>query len=300
MHNKLANRLILGTVQLGLDYGINNHIGKPTLDEALKILDQAYDAGITRLDTAEAYGNAQEIIGTFHKTGKKRFRIITKFSPKTLSKESFQEHVERSISILNADKLEAYMFHSYSDYQQFPNELIILRSLKNRNLLEKIGVSVYTNKEALQLLEKDNGIDLIQLPFNLLDNLYQRKEVLDKAKKKGVEIHARSVFLQGLFMKKRSGIDPSLNKLVPYLKVLDSLAVESKTPIEAIAIKYALQSDLIHGILFGVDSLEQLKRNISFAKDYSLSIEDLERINNIKVSEIELLNPVNWKAVSRK
>jgi uncharacterized protein len=300
MHCNTASKLILGTVQLGLDYGVNNQSGKPSLEVALKILDQAHDAGITRLDTAEAYGNAQEIIGTFHATRKKRFRVITKFSSKTLSEESFEEHVEQSIRILNIDKLEAYMFHSHSDYEQFPNELAVLRLLKKQNRLEKIGVSVYTNEEALQLMEKDNGIDLIQLPFNLLDNLYQRKKVLDKAQKKGVEIHVRSVFLQGLLMKKRSSIDPPLDKLIPYLKLLDSLAVDSRKPIEAMAINYPLQIDLIQGVLFGVDSLEQLTRNISFASDYHLSFEELVRINNIKVLEVELLNPVNWKAVGTK
>jgi aryl-alcohol dehydrogenase-like predicted oxidoreductase len=296
-----SSKLILGTVQLGLDYGINNQHGKPSIEEAVQILEYAYDSGITKLDTAEAYGNAQEIIGLFHKTKKKRFQIITKFSPKTFTKDSnFREHIEQSLRILCAESLEAYMFHSYTDYEQFMTEYDTLDLLKSENILKKIGVSVYTNRQALNLLERDNRIDLIQLPFNLLDNSFHRNEVLEKAQIKGVEIHVRSVFLQGLFMMERSSIQPPLNKLIPYLKLLDTLAQDSRKPMQAIAMNYCLQHPAILGVLFGVDSADQLRQNLRFISDYQLDKNELDIIDNIRVAEAELLNPVNWKLGSKK
>ena len=93
------------------------------------------------------------------------------------------------------------MFHSFEDFKFIiNNDSNILDNIKNSGLVKKIGVSVYSNDEIEDLLNFEN-INLIQLPYNLFDNEYQRKEILEKVKKRNIEIHTRSVFLQGLFLK---------------------------------------------------------------------------------------------------
>src|SRR5258706_13660907 len=164
-------KFILGTVQFGLPYGINNGLGKPDQHEVNSILDFAYQSGIRLLDTAEAYGDSQEVIGKYHRQSANRFEIITKFSSKRDDLPvQLKERIKRNLETLAVDSLYSYMFHSFSDfksyYQAFQSEL---RELKQTGVVQRLGVSVYTNQEIEELLKVDD-IDLIQLPFNLLDN----------------------------------------------------------------------------------------------------------------------------------
>ena len=219
----MNNKLILGTVQFGLNYGINNSIGKLTEDQVFELLETAYELGIRTLDTAEAYGNAHSIISNFHKQSKKRFNIISKYSSSNFDYPiDLVERIQVHCSNFNVNSLEGYMFHSYDDFKMnINNDPNVLDNIKNSGLVKKIGVSVYSNDEIEDLLNFKN-INLIQLPFNLFDNEYQRKEILEKAKKRNIEIHTRSVFLQGLFFK---DINTLTNCLLPLKKNLSELSL---------------------------------------------------------------------------
>ena len=116
----MSSKLILGTVQLGLNYGVNNNFGKPSKEKAFDILNSAYDEGIRTLDTAEAYGNSQEVIGSFMKDNKqKKFNIITKLKAEnTLTKGELVDHIFSNCKILNIESLEGYMFHNYNSFKK--------------------------------------------------------------------------------------------------------------------------------------------------------------------------------------
>ena len=111
----MIQKLILGTVQLGLDYGINNKSGKPSKQKSFEILHTAYDNGIRFLDTAEAYGESQKIIGEFQKLNpNKKFSIITKLNANRQLKENeLTELVKKNCTTLHSSKLYCYMFHNY-------------------------------------------------------------------------------------------------------------------------------------------------------------------------------------------
>jgi aryl-alcohol dehydrogenase-like predicted oxidoreductase len=129
MINKI-HKLILGTVQFGIDYGINNPAGKPNEVEVEKILMRAYEAGIRCLDTAEAYGTAHHIIGNFHRKHPDfRFDIITKI-PANFN-GSFSAKIESYLSELNVDSLKSFLFHSFDSYRKNKQEVVKLNSLKN-------------------------------------------------------------------------------------------------------------------------------------------------------------------------
>lgn len=291
MHN---NKIILGTVQFGLDYGINNKVGKPTCDTIKKILDLAYEKNIRFLDTAEAYGDSQEQIGNYHLNSLNAFNVITKFS--TSRKDlpnNISERIKSNLNKLKVESLYSYMFHSYSDYKiyysLFKKEIL---SMKKEGLIKKIGVSLNSNEEIEDVLKCDD-IDLIQLPFNLLDNNNQRKKILIKTKEMGVEIHTRSVFLQGLFFKKVKSLEGNLKSLEIYLKQLHELTSEN-LKINDIALNYAIKQPFIDAVIIGVDNTSQLNLNLeSVNKSVPKSI--LKYINSIKVNEKEMLNPFNWK-----
>lgn len=291
----MKSKLILGTVQFGLNYGINNTIGKMSEDKVFELFENAYDLGIKTLDTAEAYGNAHSVISNFHKQSKKRFNIISKYSSSNFNYPiDLVDRIQVHCSNFNVNSLEGYLFHSYNDFKMnINNDPNILEKIKNSGLVKKVGVSVYLNDEIEDLLNFKN-IDLIQLPFNLFDNEYQRREILEKAKKRNIEIHTRSVFLQGLFFKDINTLTSCLLPLKNNLSELSLILKNNNLSIESLALNYALNKTYVDKVLIGVDSLEQLKNNIKATEnDFDKSI--YEKIDCIQIKNTKLLNPSYWK-----
>ena len=290
---RVIDKLILGTVQFGLDYGVNNTIGKASSANVKEILDAATQHGVSLLDSAESYGDSHEKIGEYHKKSSNSFQVITKFSPARLDlPTNIIERVHTNLKTLNVESLYSYMFHSYSDYKKFyPNFKKDLEFLRKKNFIKKIGVSLYTNKEFEDVL-KNNDIDLIQLPFNLFENSSRKKDVILKAKSKEFEIHARSIFLQGLFFKKIDTIKGKLLPLKPQLEKLALIKTKYNISTERLALQYVLQKQYIDKVLIGVDSVEQLINNIKISSE-TIKIPS-EEIDKINVINNKLLNPVNW------
>jgi aryl-alcohol dehydrogenase-like predicted oxidoreductase len=287
----MSNSLILGTVQFGLNYGINNSSGKPEPNQVFEILEKAADLGIKTLDTADAYGNASELIGIFFSNSQTRFDINTKF--KVEKSKTIEEQLYNSLKILNTDCINVYFYHSFQEMIDFPDTLISLKKLKSKLLIRKIGVSVYDNHEFKTAIQTPE-IDVIQLPFNLLDNLNQRGILLKEAKSRGKEIQVRSIFLQGLFFKKVTDLPKLLLPLAPYLNTINNISQENNITVEALALSYPLSQPTIDYVLLGVDNIEQLERN-SLHAAFKPKDNVTEKINAIHVTETELLYPKNWK-----
>jgi aryl-alcohol dehydrogenase-like predicted oxidoreductase len=288
----LIEKLILGTAQFGLDYGINNTSGKKSISEVDVILKHAYSCGITTLDTAEVYGDAHKLIGSFHSRFPSNIFKVTTKTPKINESSSVENKVKDYLDVMKLKSISTFMFHSYDAYLGFQKNKEGLKRLKNTGLVGGIGVSVYTNQEALSLLN-DDLVEVIQLPFNLLDNLNQRGECLRKIKAKGKEVQIRSVFLQGLFFKNNIDKRSCVNKLTKELDLLRSIANRYEISLSQMALMYCLQQENIDNIIIGVDSLSQLSENISLSKK-PLRNDLLEEINNIFVTDSKLLNPSLW------
>ncbi len=288
----MINKLILGTVQFGLNYGINNTIGKLDKVEVFKLLKIAYNKGIRFLDTAELYGDAHEIIGDYHKKNyNNKFRVITKF-PNNIEINRTEDKVLKYLEILDIKSISVIMFHSFDSFKSNYKVLKLLNELKKNGIIDNIGVSVYTNSQLENLLNEDL-ISVVQLPFNLLDNLNFRGDLLYKLKIKGKSIHTRSVFLQGLFFKKINDQTPIVQKLKNELKFLNKLITQSNCSMEELALSYSLNQENIDNVIIGVDSISQLNDNLE-AASFVMNEETLKQINNIKVKNIELLNPSLW------
>jgi aryl-alcohol dehydrogenase-like predicted oxidoreductase len=284
-------KLILGTVQFGLNYGINNTNGKVSLKNSLEILECAFDNGIEILDSAEAYGNAHEIIGIFHNENpNKRFKVITKL-PNQIN-DDIVKKVDEYLNELNITQLDTLMFHNYNSYKDNIESFIILKKLREEKKIKLLGVSVYTNDEIESvILNKD--IDVIQLPFNLLDNINLRQDILEKAKSKGKIIHTRSALLQGLFFKDKNDLNINVQKLKRELTLLSNISKRDNTSISELALSYCLKQKLIDKVLIGVDSKAQLIDNLKTV-NHSLNHKTINSINSIKVKNIDLLNPSLW------
>jgi len=283
----MTDKLILGTVQFGLNYGINNSQGKPQKENVFQILYYAYESGIRCLDTAELYGNSHDLIGEFHKLNpSKKFNIITKFP------HEFDGNITKKINNyldqLAVNHLHAILFHSFDSYIKHRGQLN-----KKINNINSVGVSVYTNKQIEEVID-DTNIDIIQVPFNLFDNINLRGKLLDKAKSKNKIIHTRSAFLQGLFFMNKDNPSEVRSKLEKELDFISSVSLKHSISIGSLALNYCLKQPNIDGVLIGVDSLDQLKENISYSKN-KISHQFIYDINTIKIENIDILNPSLWK-----
>jgi len=286
----MNNKLILGTAQFGSKYGINNSAGKPTEKEVFEILDLAAEQNIESLETANAYGDSIEQIGLYHQQRKNLFKILSKF--KNVKAGGLYELTQNSLNKLQIPNFEVYSYHSFENYIKHPYLKDELLLLKSKGLIKKIGISIYTNEE-LQLVIHDKTIDVIQFPYNLLDNHNRRGVYLEQAKPNNKEIHVRSVFLQGLFFMNEGSIPVKLIRLKPYLKEIHSFCKKEAITIQALALSYAVYNKQIDQVLLGVENREQLIKNIESISDLKSAFDYINQYINVK--EIELLNPVFWK-----
>lgn len=281
----MLDKISLGTVQFGLEYGINNTIGQTRKDEVSKILRRCKEVGIKHIDTAAAYGSAENVIGEVIQSEglSNSFHITTKYKSDRINGLSLS--TRESLQKLRAEKLHCQMFHSYQDFKN-------IEDFTKPDSVDKIGVSVYTNEELLDSLENIN-VRVVQCPFNLLDNDSIRGGTLVKAKEKGIEIQVRSAFLQGLFFMDRNSLPLALKELKSHLELLDRICFENEISMSELALGYCLSKDYIDKVVIGVDSLEQLNLNIEAIKT-PLPEFIIEEIDKIKVINQTLLNPTNW------
>lgn len=288
----MTNKLILGTVQMGLNYGVNNHSGKISFSDSCAILLEAHETGIEILDTAETYGNAHQVIGNFHKLHPEiKFKVITKV-PADIVIDLIHSKVLEYIHHLNIDKIEVLMFHSFDSYNQNRNKLRDLEILKDKGYINHIGVSVYTN-EQIETLLLDDIITVVQLPFNLLDNYSLRGNLINQLKSKGKIIHTRSVFLQGLFFKNLNDENSIVQMLHFELEQLNQLINQLNCSMEEISLSYCLNQKNIDNVIIGVDSIDHLNTNIN-ASSYKIDDNTIKKINCIKIKDLDLLNPSLW------
>ena len=273
-------KLVLGTVQFGLQYGVNS-AGRPTQEAVKGILNEATKGGITTLDTSSAYGNSEEVLGESIATPE-QFKIVSKY-PK--GETPVGEMFNSSLMRLKVDKLYGYLLHHFEVYKNNPKVWDEFVALKESGRVQKIGFSLYTPEELEFILNNDSPFDLIQVPFNIFDKKFL--PYMKELHEKGVEIHVRSTFLQGLFFKDRNALPEKLLPMKKYLLQLDDFSKKTGLSISEIALNYNLQNPYIDGVLIGVDNVEQLQMNLNSVKNTPIDIE-------IEVKEQELLNPVNW------
>jgi aryl-alcohol dehydrogenase-like predicted oxidoreductase len=286
----MVNKIILGTVQFGINYGINNSSGKISTDNAWEILNFSNLNGITQLDTAASYGDSEQVIGKYLKNNiDKEFKIISKLF---LKNQTLEDSLRSTINKLNIKTLETILFHSHEDYLVHKNEIIDFNNKFKGRLFKNIGVSAYTNKEVEEII-KDECVDVIQMPFNILDNASKREETYKKIKRHGKKLHTRSIFLQGLIFKKVNELQGEFKVLQNTFLKIEKLCKEFNLTTNELALSYVLSKDYIDGVLIGVDSLDHLKNNISIS-GLKISQKLIEEVDNLNVPDENILNPTNW------
>ena len=282
------NKLVLGTVQFGVNYGINNTTGQVPLSEVVEILKIASKAGIKTLDTSSGYGESEMVLGKAMQEIGTQFQLVSKYPTSTIGvKETFDESLKK----LGIDSIYGYMVHHYDFYQKHPDIYDVMKELKSKGKIKKIGFSLYTVEQLQTLLDNNVEIDILQFPYNIFDRQFE--SYMPQLVGNGVEIHTRSAFLQGLFFKDTDTLSEKLKPLKKYLDILHQYCQQHHISIEELALGYVMANTNVKGALIGVDNHIQLESNLKVASK-QLSKDNIDFIKSIDIQEKELLNPVNW------
>ena len=278
-------KLALGTVQFGLDYGITNHGGQVVIDEVKDILDYAKINNIDTLDTAARYGNSEQILG---EVGVNNYRIITKSTPLKNGVDGVIKGFYQSLDNLNIGQVDGLLIHNIDDVKdkRFGDLFHKLNELKEKGLINKIGFSTYTPDQVDFLLENFD-FDLIQVPFNVFDTRLIEGGQLQALKKKNIEIHARSIFLQGVLLD-FDNLSSYFSKWKKQFDKYQSTVEKSGLSLLEYALNFTLNVQEIDKILVGVNSADQLKEIVQAKKKQS-------SLSAFPIDDIALLNPGLWK-----
>lgn len=284
-------KLALGTVQFGLSYGVANQSGQVSRTEAKKMLEFAVSQGLDTIDTAIAYGDSEECLGEI---GVENLRVITKLPPVPYGCEDINrwvsQHISESMGRLGCGELHGLMLHRSTDLlgvygQQLYNAM---RKLKENRLVRKIGVSVYSPDE-LDAISSQFSVDIVQAPFNIVDQRLLTTGWLDRLKNEGIELHTRSSFLQGLLLMPRQEIPEKFSRWNPLWDRWDGWLHDFDVSAAKVCLDFVHSFEKIDRIVIGAENLSQLQQLVTFA----IQPAKLE-FPTMMCNDEMLINPANW------
>lgn len=302
MPENKKTKLVLGTVQLGLDYGINNKRGKPSRKDALGILDYAFEHGIRIFDTAYAYGDAEDILGEFIKSRDiaSEVSVISKLKPHSIPQDSsdvfkiIEEEIKKSLVRLGRGYLDGYLLHT-PEYIYNSDIVQALASCKERGLVRNIGVSPYEETDALYAANS-GLVDYIQIPYSVFDQRLNTTDFFKAAKENSVTVFARSAFLQGLIFMEGTEIPDYISEAKHYLHEFDQIIRKHGLTRAQAALLFSYNHAGIDYVVFGVDTQKQLEEDIQIIESEVDCAECLEELRD-KFLDIKksIILPSLWK-----
>ncbi len=292
------SRLMLGTVQFGMPYGIANRTGQPAYETVREILASAYESGVRCLDTAAAYGTSEERLGqAMAELGlADKLTVVTKIQPlpadcaPDAAVAQIEESVVRSLRRLRLNALPVCLFH----WEENRRHCEALLNLKKRGLIRHVGCSV-TTPQGAAALPAEGWAEALQVPANLLDRRFTGEAVCGQAQKQGVRIFARSAYLQGLLLMPEAAIPASLADVIPIRRRLTRLAEEAGLTLQELALRYLLGIAGITCVLTGVESVAQIQENATLCARGPLDAALMQAIAEaVPPLGDSLLDPGQW------
>jgi len=284
------NILSIGTAQFGLNYGIKNNFKRLDSVTVNNILDVARDNNINTIDTAQGYGDSETVLGQYFKNNiSSDFKIVTKIS----QSKNIPGLLNDSLVRLNQDKLYGVLIHNFDLYKNDPSILEELQKLKQEKFIEKIGFSLYYPQELDLLIKNNVDFDIIQVAYSIFDRRFEK--YFPFLVEKSVEIHTRSVFLQGLFFLDPTKLASHFDKVKDKLKSLHSLSDSTGLSISSLCLNFAANNPFITKIVVGLDSPEDLLNNIRVIDQMEEVKKHSDKLNLYSVEDLEILFPHFWK-----
>jgi aryl-alcohol dehydrogenase-like predicted oxidoreductase len=282
------SKLVLGTAQFGFDYGIHNKLGKIPRKAAFEIIDFAAAHGVDMLDTAPAYGDSESVLGDYIGTRSSAFKVISKLPAGVEDGKALEESLKK----LHIGSLYGYLVHDFDSFVHKPAIWTNLVQFKERGIVRKIGFSLYFPRD-LETLEKRGVVpDLVQVPYSLFDQRFAASFPTIKAK--GIEIHVRSVFLQGLVFQKGEELADRFLKIKPKLAALKELSRRSGVSISGLCLNFALLNPHVDRAVIGVDSLDNLKENLENIHKIAVIQAIYNELEDLREEDDNIILPFLW------
>lgn len=293
------SKLGLGTVQFGLDYGFTK---KKTQDEVNSILETAVDNDVTLIDTAREYGDSESKIGNFISEFDNDFVIATKLRLidnlndldfNTLE-NSIYSSVNESLDCLNLDKIPILQLHQ-TDETLFKNANFweVISQLKEDNLIDLFGVSVYGLEETQFILNNfTDSVDFFQIPYNIFDRRFE--DMYDILSDNSVGLISRSTFLKGIIPCSLEDVPKELDGIKYFKKELEELANSLDLRVDELANLFVYSNDFINSTIFGVNSSEELEKNIMTLDKYNDELFENVDFDKLRIYDVNLIDPRLW------
>ena len=251
------DRLVLGTVNFGMDYGYLGGKSRIKEENAFEIIDHSILEKIQFFDTAQDYGRSEEILGKYVlSNGQSQLNIITKF----LAGRCTENPVNRSLRKLNLHRIYAILFHDFDDYLRHPKTFQQLQQNQKKGEVEKIGFSLYSPQHLEYLLSRNIPFQIVQVPYSIFDQRFD--QYFSELKARNVEIHVRSIFLNGLFFQDPKALGDHFGDVKDNLEELTNISRKLEVPISSLCLNFVGQHQYVDKLVIGVRTVSELLKNI--------------------------------------
>lgn len=300
------SKLTLGTVQLGMPYGIHNRNGMPSKESSFALLREAWDGGVVSYDTASAYGKSEELLGRFFEG--KRSLIITKISmhPEYDStaggiERDMRGKIESSLERLRLSSLPILMLHNTDVMERYGEPITAaFRTMMREGLIKKAGISISQNtQEEYAMMWKylqDEAYEAIQIPMNMLDHRPIRNGCLEMLREAGKTVFVRSVFLQGLIYMNVDELPANLQEARGPIAALRELSERYAIPLAQMAVSFIRDMSGVHSLIIGAETQEQVRENMALIGGpplpHELRADMMERFRDVPE---RVITPNLWK-----
>jgi aryl-alcohol dehydrogenase-like predicted oxidoreductase len=285
----MNKRVVIGGVQIGIDYGVANNSGKMDSNSLDSLANYMSEFGICEFDTASSYGESEALIGKYfiQRANFLNTKVVTKF---TLDKHYALGDIERLVKIslnnLQDKTLFGLLVHRFNDYKSYPELMNELLNLRLQGLIENIGFSIYSTEELDIILENKLDINIIQIPFNIFDKRFER--YFDEVASRNIKIYARSIFMQGLVFLDLNQINQNLFVASKYLKFLKNISDNYGFSIPSICFNYVFLNSKIDKLIIGIDNPLHLKKIIQTVNDFDKSHNIFNELDEFKTKKDDL------------
>lgn len=261
--------LCLGTAQFGLPYGITNTTGIVSETQVSKILMQAQFAGIPFLDTAQAYGDAESVLGRNLPVGHS-FQLISKLAPQPQCEFTgedlltWQQSLHNSLYHLGVSSIEAILLHSSDDLRKPGSEYLVnwLRDLRESGVVQRLGISIYEADDLKDI--PSDLLDIVQLPLSIYDQRLLNDGTIDHLKSQGCAVHVRSIYLQGLLLTESQNWPAWISSKIRNHHVsLEKFAFDRDIDLLSCALGFVLDQAAIEATVVGLCSCLELQQLIN-------------------------------------
>ena len=284
------SKLVIGSANFGMNYGFRNSSGKLQTDLITEILDYAWRNGVDTIDTAMGYGDSENVIGNYLiKNQDKDFKIITKIN----KSDSTEEYLARSLKNLKRSQVYGILIHDFKYYEKRRNLLDDLLHLRDNGICEKVGFSLYYPEDLDYLLHNNIEFNLIQIAYSIFDRRFEKYFPI--LKERNVEIHIRSVFLQGLYFMDPHSLGSHFDKVKKKIEVIQNISKRSGLDISSICLNFVSYNSIIDKIVVGLDKCKNLENNLKVLKEKNKIDPYMDELKELSENDVDILFPHFWQ-----